>query len=68
MATPGKQPPWARYASLGFVLPSCLVTGYLLGLALDRLFHTSYLYLVFLLLGIAAGFVELIRLVRKNSE
>jgi len=54
--------------SLGFVLPASLVTGYLLGLALDHLFHTTFLYLVFLLLGIAAGFVELIRSIRKNSE
>jgi len=68
MAAPNQQPQWARYMSLGFVLPASLVTGYLLGLALDHLFHTTFLYLVFLLLGIAAGFVELIRSIRKNSE
>jgi F0F1-type ATP synthase assembly protein I len=35
----------------------------LVGLALDHWLHTHWLYLVGLILGIVAGFVELIRLV-----
>ena len=56
------------YASLGVLLPATTVTGYLVGLLLDHLFHTSFLYLVFLILGIAAGFLELIRVVSRNSS
>ena len=56
------------YASLGVLLPATTVTGYLVGLLLDHLFHTSFLYLVFLIIGIAAGFLELIRVVSRNSS
>jgi len=50
------------------MLPAATATGYFLGLLLDRLFGTSFLYLVFLLIGIIAGFVELIRVVTRNSS
>ena len=70
MAGPDKKTSWKQigdYASLGVMMPAAMVTGYLIGLALDRWLGTSFLYLVFLILGIAAGFVELIRIVTKNS-
>ena len=49
-------------------MPSCVVVGYAIGYYLDKAFGTTYLYIVFLLLGIVAGFVELIREVQKDSE
>jgi len=61
---------WAevgRYTSLAFVLPACVLVGYLIGHLLDRLFGTSFLYIIFLLVGIAAGFIELIREVQRDS-
>ena len=69
MAPPKKRSPWAQigdYASLGIMMPAATVTGYFLGVLLDYLFHTSFLYIVFLLLGIAAGFLEVIRVVTKK--
>ncbi len=57
-----------NYASLGFMLPACTVVGYLMGLGLDHLFHTTFLKIVFLIVGIVAGFVEVIRIVTKNAE
>ncbi len=57
-----------NYASLGFMLPACIVVGYLMGLGLDHLFHTTFLRIVFLILGIVAGFVEVIRIATKNAE
>ena len=62
--------PWAQvgeYASLGFVLPATTVVGYAIGYWLDKTFGTTYLYMVFLLLGIVAGFVQIIRHVNKKS-
>lgn len=56
-----------RYTSLAFVLPACVLVGYLIGHLLDRLFGTSFFYIVFLLVGIAAGFIELIREVQRDS-
>jgi F0F1-type ATP synthase assembly protein I len=55
----------ARYSQIAFIFPSATVAGWLLGLALDHWLHTHWLYLAGLILGIAAGFVELIRLVSK---
>ncbi|HXE90945.1 MAG TPA: AtpZ/AtpI family protein [Terriglobales bacterium] len=58
----------ARYSQLGFVLPTATVVGWLLGAALDRWLGTKWLYLVGLLLGIAAGFIELIRTVSTPDD
>ena len=57
----------AEYSQLAFVLPACTVVGWLVGAGMDRWLHTTWLYIVGLLLGIAAGFVELIRTVMKSE-
>jgi F0F1-type ATP synthase assembly protein I len=70
MAAPGKKSVWKQigdYTSLGVMLPAATATGYFIGLALDRWLGTDFLYLVFLILGIAAGFVEMFRIVSRNS-
>jgi F0F1-type ATP synthase assembly protein I len=51
----------AEYSQLAFVLPACTVVGWLIGAGLDAWLHTKWLYILGLLLGIAAGFVELVR-------
>jgi F0F1-type ATP synthase assembly protein I len=51
----------ASYSQMAVIFPAATVAGWLLGLALDHWLHTTWLYLVGLILGIAAGFVELIR-------
>lgn len=71
MAPPDKKGPWAQlgdYASLGVMLPATTAVGYFGGLLLDHVFHTTFLKIVFLLLGIAAGFVEFIRIVTRKSD
>ena len=71
MPVPGKQSGWKQigdYASLGIMLPAATVTGYFIGLGLDRWLGTSFLYIVFLLIGIAAGFIEVIRVVSRDSS
>ena len=57
----------ASYAELAFVFPAATIAGWLLGVALDRWLHTTWLNIAGLLLGIVAGFVELIRTVMKNQ-
>ncbi len=58
----------ARYSQLAVVLPACTVVGWLIGLALDHWLHKSWIYLVGLLVGIAAGFVELVRTVISSEK
>lgn len=57
----------ASYAQLAFVFPAATLIGWLIGVGLDHWLHTTWLYIVGLILGILAGFVELIRTAAKNS-
>jgi len=59
---------FARYSQLAFALPAAMVVGWLIGALLDRWLHTTWLYLVGILLGIVAGFVELIRTVLRDTK
>jgi ATP synthase protein I len=58
----------ARYSQLAVVLPAALVVGWLIGAALDRWLHTTWLYLAGILVGIAAGFVELLRTAMRDTK
>jgi len=58
----------ARYSQLAFIFPAATVAGWLIGAGLDRWLHTTWIYLPGLILGIVAGFVELIRMVSANSD
>ena len=57
-----------EYTSLAFLLPAATFVGYIIGYLLDKAFHTHYLYIVFLILGIAAGFVQLIRQIQRDTR
>jgi len=57
-----------EYTSLAFLLPAATFAGYLIGYLLDRAFHTHFLYIPFLILGIAAGFVQLIRQLLRDTR
>jgi F0F1-type ATP synthase assembly protein I len=62
---------WAligRYSGMGFILPVSAVTGFVIGWLLDKLFHTHFLYIVFLVLGIVGGFVELLRKLQADTR
>jgi F0F1-type ATP synthase assembly protein I len=56
-----------NYAQMAILFPAATFVGWLLGAALDHWLHTTWLYLVGLIVGIVAGFVELIRTVSKNT-
>jgi F0F1-type ATP synthase assembly protein I len=58
----------ARYSQLALIFPAALVVGWLVGTGLDRWLHTTWLYLAGILLGIAAGFIELIRSFLRDSK
>ena len=56
-----------KYIGLAFLLPCCTLVGYAIGYFLDRAFGTHFLTLTFLLLGIAAGFIELLRELKPDK-
>jgi len=66
----GKKNLWVQlgqYSQIAFIFPASTVAGWLIGVALDHWLHTTWLYIVGLILGIIAGFVELIRIVNRSD-
>jgi F0F1-type ATP synthase assembly protein I len=58
----------AEYTSLAFLLPASTFVGYAIGYLLDRWLGTSFLYIVFLVVGIVAGFVKLIQQLQRDAK
>jgi F0F1-type ATP synthase assembly protein I len=58
----------ARYSAIGMIIPSHLFAGWLLGTILDRVFSTSYLDTVFVLVGMVSGFIEMIRIASRDPD
>ncbi len=56
-----------RYTGIATMLPAGTLAGYLIGTWLDKRLGTHYLMIVFLILGIVSGFVQLIRELMRNS-
>jgi len=50
-----------KYLELAILLPISTMVGFGIGYFLDRFFGTHFLYLIFLVLGTAAGIIQLIR-------
>ncbi|HET9308987.1 MAG TPA: AtpZ/AtpI family protein [Candidatus Sulfotelmatobacter sp.] len=66
-----KKSPWVqvgRYSQLAFMLPAGTVAGYLLGSLLDRWLQVTWINVVGLLLGTAAGLIELIRQISRDTK
>jgi ATP synthase protein I len=56
-----------KYYTLAFLLPACILVGFGIGYGLDKLFGTGILKIIFLLLGVAAGIIEIIRELSKDD-
>lgn len=63
---------WSKvgfYSSLGFILPGAVVGGLALGWYLDEKLHCKpLLTLVLTALGAVAGFIEVLRLMRREEK
>jgi F0F1-type ATP synthase assembly protein I len=58
----------AEYSSLALMLPASTFVGYIIGYYLDKAFGTTWLRIVFLILGSIGGFIELIRQIMRDSS
>lgn len=67
-----KQPKFRKVAelsSLGLMLPSSIAVGLFIGYQLDKLFNSQpWMLIIFLLLGVASGFISLFRGLKKYSK
>jgi len=57
-----------EYTSLAFLLPVTTLVGYVLGYLLDKAFHTHWIYIPGLILGIVSGFMQLIRQLMRDTS
>jgi len=57
-----------EYSSLAFMLPAATLIGYGIGYLLDRALGTTFLKVIFLILGMASGFLQVIRQVQKDTK
>jgi F0F1-type ATP synthase assembly protein I len=59
---------YAQYSGFALLLPASTFVGYAIGYYLDKHFGTTWLKIVFLILGSVAGFVTLIRQIMQDSN
>jgi ATP synthase protein I len=57
-----------KYTSLAMLLPSAAFAGYVIGYLLDKVFHTGFLGVVLLILGIIGGFIEVVRTLLRDMK
>jgi len=57
-----------KLVQIGIMFPLALVIGYFLGAWLDGKFGTTWMKIVGIFVGIAAGFVQLIRLAGSEGK
>lgn len=59
----------AKLSSVGIVLVVSVAIGYFLGAGIDRHFHTAPVFtIIFIFLGIGAGFLNVFRTLRKYGS
>jgi F0F1-type ATP synthase assembly protein I len=56
-----------KYYGMIFILPAAVLVGFGIGYGLDKVFHTTFLKIVFLFLGVAAGIIDLFRELSKDD-
>jgi F0F1-type ATP synthase assembly protein I len=59
---------YVQYTGLALVLPAATFMGYGVGYYLDKHFGTTWLKIVFLILGSVGGFVAMIRQIMQDSH
>jgi F0F1-type ATP synthase assembly protein I len=59
---------YAQFTGLALLLPASTFVGYAIGYYLDKSFGTTWLKIVFLILGSVAGFVTMIRQIMRQSH
>ncbi len=58
-----------QYTGLAFTLPAAGLVGYAIGWLIDRHFGTGHIFtIVFLMLGCAAGLLEVVRTLGKENR
>jgi F0F1-type ATP synthase assembly protein I len=66
---PDKSLIWlSKYLSLALTLPASVVAGYIFGALADRWLHISFLRVLGILLGMAAGLIQIVRELTREDK
>ncbi|MFZ0632832.1 MAG: AtpZ/AtpI family protein [Acidobacteriaceae bacterium] len=57
-----------RLSQIAFILPAAVFVGWIAGAGLDKWLHQQWIYLVGLVLGVVAGFIQVFRLVASEGR
>ena len=57
-----------KMTQIAFILPAAVLVGWLAGAGLDKWLHQHWMYIVGILLGVVAGFVQIFRLIAIPKE
>ncbi len=57
-----------KYLSLALTLPACVAAGYILGAFADRWLRFSFLKVVGILLGMAAGLIQIFKELNRETN
>lgn len=57
-----------RLTQIAFILPAAVFVGWIAGAGLDKWLHQHWIYLVGLVLGVVAGFIQVLRLVSSEGR
>lgn len=57
-----------RLTQIAFILPAAVFVGWIAGAGLDKWLHQSWIYIVGILLGAVAGFIQVFRLVASAGR
>jgi len=69
VAKPDRGLTWlGKYLSLALTLPASVVAGYIVGTALDDWLHVPLLRAVGIVLGMAAGLIQIFRELGRDSR
>lgn len=71
MAGPERPTVWyliGEYSGLAVMMPAAALIGFVIGYALDAWLHTGHVFeIIFVILGIVAGMLELVRVVNRTQ-
>jgi F0F1-type ATP synthase assembly protein I len=57
-----------KLTQIAVILPAAVFVGWVIGGALDKWLHQNWIYIVGILLGAIAGFVQVFRLVSSTGK
>jgi ATP synthase protein I len=57
-----------KLTQIAFILPIAVFVGWILGTLLDKWLHQHWIYLVGIIFGCVAGFIQIFRLISSEKD